>query len=52
MVYGTDKQMELSYMASQMQIGLEVHETERAHQGGPLPLDLQIFLATAGSKDL
>ena len=37
-------------MASWMQIGLEVHQTERAHQGGSLALDLQLFLGTSGSR--
>ena len=38
-------------MASWMQIGLEVHRTERAHQEGSLALDRQQFPSTTGSND-
>ena len=38
-------------MASQMQIRLEFQCIERAHQGGSLALDLQIFLGTVGRRD-
>jgi hypothetical protein len=38
-------------MASQMQIGWETQQTERAHEGGSLVSDLQLFLGTGGNRD-
>jgi hypothetical protein len=38
-------------MASQMQIGQITQQTERAHQGGYLVSDLQLFLGTVGNID-
>jgi hypothetical protein len=37
-------------MASRMQIGQAAQRIERAHQGGSLVSDLQLFLGTAGNK--
>jgi hypothetical protein len=38
-------------MASQMQIGWATQQTERAHEGGSLVSDLQLFHGTAGNRD-
>jgi hypothetical protein len=39
-------------MASWMQIGQVAQRIERAHQGGSLVSNLQLFLGTTGNKDL
>jgi hypothetical protein len=39
-------------MASRMQIGWAAQWTERAHKGGSLVSDLQLFLGIVGNKDL
>jgi hypothetical protein len=39
-------------MASRMHIGQAAQRTKRAHQGGSLVSDLQLFLGTPGSRDL
>jgi hypothetical protein len=38
-------------MASRMQIGRVSQWIERAHQGGSLVSDLQLFLGTTGNRD-
>jgi hypothetical protein len=39
-------------MASWMQIRQASQQTEKAHQEGSLVSDLQLFLGTAGNRDL
>ena len=38
-------------MDSQMQIGWATQQIERAHEGGSLVSDIQLFHGTAGNRD-